>query len=66
MPALQTRVSAAARAVADVPGAIVATKHTNAQAKSKEVIMRLTNFVFISLISFYLVLLVLAFFDSSS
>ena len=66
MPTLQTRTSSADCAVADVPGAIAVTRLTNAHAKSKEVIMRLTNFIFISLISFYLVLLVLALFDSSS
>jgi len=47
MPTLQTRVSAAARAVADVPGAIVTAKHTNAQAKARELIMIFVNFVFI-------------------
>ncbi|PYK17658.1 MAG: hypothetical protein DME55_09335 [Verrucomicrobia bacterium] len=39
---------------------------SNTQAKSKEVTVLLTNFIFISLISFYLIFLVLAFFDSSS
>jgi hypothetical protein len=39
-------VSGTDRAVADVPGAIVAAKHTNAQAKAKELIMIFVNFVF--------------------
>jgi hypothetical protein len=55
MPTLQTRPSAAARAVADVPGAIVTAKHTNAQAKAKELIMLLSNFVF--MIVFFLIFL---------
>jgi len=55
MPTLQTRPpSAAARAVADVPGAIVAAKQTNAQAKAKELIVIFVNFVFIVLVSFCL------------
>ena len=37
--------SAAARAVVDVPGVIVAAKHTNAQAKARELIIILVNFV---------------------
>ena len=45
---------------------IAATRTTNPQAKSKELTMLLTNFSFISLISFYLSFIVLAFFDSSS
>jgi uncharacterized membrane protein YcaP (DUF421 family) len=63
MPTLQPRASSADWAVADVLGAIAVTRLTNAHAKSKEVIMRLTNFIFISLI---LSFLVLALFDSSS
>jgi hypothetical protein len=47
-------LSAAARAVADVPGAIVAAKHTNAQAKARELIMIFVNFVFIVIVSFCL------------
>src|SRR5262245_47553847 len=48
MPTLQTcRPSAAARAVAEATGATVATKHTNAQAKAKELTIILVNFVFI-------------------
>jgi ABC-type multidrug transport system permease subunit len=44
----------AARAVADVPGAIVAAKHTNAQPTAKELIMIFVNFVFIVIFSFCL------------
>jgi hypothetical protein len=66
MPTLQPCASAAGPAVADVPSAIAAAKHTNAHAKSKELIIRLTGFTFISLISFFLSFLVLALFDSSS
>jgi len=47
-------LSVAARAVADVPGAIVAAKHTNAQAKAREPIMIFVNFVFIVIVSFCL------------
>jgi hypothetical protein len=54
MPTLQTCPSAAARAVVDVPSVIVATKHTNAQAKARELIMIFVNFVFIVIFSFYL------------
>jgi hypothetical protein len=46
--------SAAARAVADVPGAIVAAKHTKAQAKARELIIIFVKFVFIVVVSFYL------------
>jgi hypothetical protein len=63
MPTLQTRASSADCAVADVPGAIVAAKHTNAQAKARELIIIFVNFVFIVIVSFCLVFLVLAFFD---
>jgi hypothetical protein len=66
MPTLQARASVAARAVADVPGAIVAAKHTNAQAKARELIIIFVNFVFIVVVSFCLSFIVLAFFDSSS
>jgi hypothetical protein len=52
MPTLQTRPSAAARAVADVPGAIVTAKHTNAQAKARELITIFVNFVFIIIFPF--------------
>ena len=64
MPTLQ-RASAAARAVADVPGAIVAAKHTNAQATARELIIIFVNFVFIVVVSFCLVFVVLAFFGFS-
>ena len=47
-------LSAAALAVADVPGAIVAAKHTNAQAKARELIIIFVNFVFIVVVSFCL------------
>src|SRR5947207_12030491 len=60
MPTLHC-LSAAARAVADVPGAIVAAKHTNAQAKARELIIILVNFVFIVVVSFCLSFFVLAF-----
>src|SRR5207248_7628922 len=60
---LQTRPSAAARAVADVPDAIVTAKHTNAQTKARELIMIFLNFVFIVVFSFCLSVVVLAFFD---
>src|SRR5437899_3184645 len=64
MPTLQTRPpSPAARAVADVPGAIVTAKHTNAQAKARELIMIFVNFVFIVVFAFCLGFVVLAFFD---
>jgi hypothetical protein len=66
MPTLQTCWSAAALAVADVPGAITATRHTNAQANAKELIMIFGNFVFIVVVSFCLSFVVFAFFDSSS
>src|SRR5207248_3450451 len=64
MPTLQTRPpSPAARAVADVPGAIVTAKHTNAQAKARELIMIFVNFVFIVVLSFRLTFVVLTSFD---
>jgi hypothetical protein len=47
MPTLQTRASGPDRAVADVPSAIAATKHTNAQATANELIIIFVNFVFI-------------------
>jgi hypothetical protein len=58
--------SAAARAVVDVPGVIVAAKHTNAQVKARELIIVLVNFGFIVIVSFSLSFLVLAFRSSSS
>jgi hypothetical protein len=63
MPALQC-LSASARAVADVPGAILAAKQSNAHAKANELIIIFVNFVFIVVVSFCLSFLVLAFFDS--
>jgi hypothetical protein len=48
-------MSASARAVADVPGARVAAKQTNAQAKTRELIIIFVNFVFIVIVSFCLV-----------
>jgi len=47
-------VSAAARAVPDVPTAIAAIRQTNAQVNSKELIIVFINLVFISVISFFL------------
>src|SRR5438094_5927518 len=46
MPTLQTRPSAAARAVPDVPSAIVAIRLANAHATRKPLVMFLSNFVF--------------------
>ena len=63
MPTSQC-ASAAARAVVDVPGTIVAAKHTKAQAKARELIILFVNFVFIIVVSFCLSFVVLAFFDS--
>jgi hypothetical protein len=65
MPTLQ-RLSASARAVAGVPGAIVAAKHTNAHATARELIIVFVSFVFIVVVSFCLSFLVLAFHSSSS
>src|SRR5438046_10111890 len=58
-------LSAAARAVADVPGAIVAAKHTNAQPKARELIIIFVNFVIIVVVSFCLSSAVLVFGDLS-
>jgi H+/gluconate symporter-like permease len=44
----------AARAVSDVPSAIAATRLTNAHAKSEQLAMLLTSFVFIVVVSFSL------------
>jgi len=41
----------------------VTAKHTNAQAKARELIMIFVNFVFIVVLSFRLTFVVLAFFD---
>jgi hypothetical protein len=57
MPTLQTLPSTSARAVAGVPGAIVAAKQTNAQAKARKLIIIFVNFVFMVIVSFCLVLL---------
>jgi hypothetical protein len=46
MPTLQTRPSAAARAGADVPSVIAATRLANAHAKSNELVILLTNLFF--------------------
>jgi len=54
-PQLATPLSA--RAVPDVPSAIAATRLTNAHAKSEQLAMLLTNFVFIVVVSFFLSLL---------
>jgi hypothetical protein len=53
MPTLQC-LSTSARAVAGVPGAIVAAKHTNAEATARELIIIFVNFVFIVVVSFCL------------
>ncbi|HEY0725048.1 MAG TPA: hypothetical protein VGD41_13845 [Pyrinomonadaceae bacterium] len=58
-------LSASGRAIADVPGAMVAAKQTNAQAMASELIVTFVNFVFIVIVSFCLSFVVLAFFDSS-
>jgi hypothetical protein len=63
VPTLQTWLSAAARAVAEVPSVIAAAKHTDAQAKAKELIIIFVNFVFIVVVSFRLSSVVVAFFD---
>jgi hypothetical protein len=55
----------AARAVADVPSAIAATRLTNAHAKAKELIIIFVNFVFMVVVSFCLSSVFVAFFDSS-
>jgi hypothetical protein len=65
MPALQPCGSGSGRAVADVPTAIVAAKHTNAQPIVRELIMIFVNLVFIVVVSFCLSFVVLAFFDFS-
>ena len=46
------RGPSAARAVSDVPSAIAATKLANAHAKSEQLAMLLTSFVFIVVVSF--------------
>jgi hypothetical protein len=64
MRTLQPRASGADCAVADVPGAIAAAKHTDAQAKARELIIIFVNFFFIVVVSFCLSFIVLAFFHS--
>jgi heme/copper-type cytochrome/quinol oxidase subunit 2 len=66
MCTLQTCPSAAAPAVADVPGASAAARQTNAQVKARELIMIFVDFVFIVVVSFCLSFVVLAFRDFSS
>src|SRR3982750_887263 len=51
MCTLQPRASGADCAVADVPGATAAAKHTDAQAKARELIIIFVNFVFIVVVS---------------
>ena len=46
MPTLQTRASAAARAVEDVPSVIVAIRLANAHTNRKQPVILLSNFVF--------------------
>ncbi len=53
--------SGAACAVEDVPSAIAASRHTNAQAKDRKPIIIFVNFVFIVVVSFCLSFVVLAF-----
>ena len=45
---------------------MAAAKHSDAEAKARELIILLTNFVFMIVVSFCLSFVVLAFFDSSS
>jgi hypothetical protein len=47
-------LSISPRAVANVPGPIVAAKQTNAQAKARKLMIILVNFVFIVVVSFCL------------
>jgi hypothetical protein len=51
---LQVSGASAARAVPDVPRAIAATRLTNAQAKHKQLVVFLSSFVFIVVVSFCL------------
>jgi hypothetical protein len=50
MPTWQFRAAASDRAVADVPCAIAAAKHTNAPANAKELNIIFVNFVFIVIV----------------
>jgi hypothetical protein len=54
MPTWQFRASASDRAVANVPCAIAAAKHSDAQANATELMIIFVNFVFIVLVSFCL------------
>jgi hypothetical protein len=56
MPTLQTRAGAGP-AVANVPSGTVAIRLANAHAKSEQLAIFLTSFVFIIVVSFCLVLL---------
>jgi hypothetical protein len=47
---LQTRSSASDRAVADVPCAIAAAKHSDAQANATELMIIFVTFVFIVIV----------------
>src|SRR4029450_6168045 len=51
MPTWQFRASASDRGVADVSSGIAATKQPDAQAKARELIIVLVNFVFIVIVS---------------
>jgi hypothetical protein len=62
---LQFGTSGAGPAVADVPSAIAATRHTDAQTTARELIMIFVNFVFIVVVFSVLSCVVLAFFDLS-
>ena len=62
---LQPGEAACARATPGVLNVIAAMRLTNTHAKNEQLVILLINFVFMSLISFYLSFLVLAFFDSS-
>jgi hypothetical protein len=65
MPTWQFRASASDRGVANVPCAIAAAKHSDAQANATELMIIFVNFVFIVIVSFCLSFVVLAFFESS-
>src|SRR5207244_2781582 len=55
-----------ASAALDVPSAIAATRLTSAHANSEQLVIILTSFVFIVIVSFHSCFLVLAFFGYSS
>ena len=65
MPTWQFRAAASDRGVANVPCAIAAAKHSDAQANATELMIIFVNFVFIVIVSFCLSFVVLAFFESS-